>query len=314
MSDFSPALAGTSVDVVVVTRNTLEMTLRCVRSARAAADGLEAKIFVVDNASSDGSAGALAAEPGVEVIVNDHNAGYGSACNQGADPGSGEFVLILNSDIIVGPQSIEALLGFMRRCPAHVACGGRVVDPGTNRPQLGHAVRAFPTVVSQIAQMAGLERNWPANPLSRRALGFDLDYELTQDVDQPPGSCLLIRRRDFEAVDGFDQGFYYWYEDVDLCKRLRRRGPIAYVHDAPFEHEGSASFAAWDRADMVRSWYPGVFRYFGKHHSPTAEFTVRGVAAILAALRALAWLPRDRERSRALMDVARLAVRSRRDR
>ena len=300
-----------AVDVVVVTRDTREMTLRCVRSALAEADaGLHVRCVVVDNASSDGTAGAIEAEPGqVKVIANDHNAAYGRACNQGAAAGSGDYVLILNSDITVRPGAIGALIGFLEASPEHVACGGRVVDPGTDRVQVGHAVRAFPRLPAQIAQMLGLERHWPSNPFSRRALALDLDYERTQDVDQPPGSCLAIRRPAFEAVGGFDEGFYYWYEDVDLCRRLLARGRIAYVHDASFEHVGSATFAGWGSPQRVRSWYGGVFRYFAKHRPRYEQLAIRGVAAMLATLRALAWLPRDREQARALLDVARLAVR-----
>jgi N-acetylglucosaminyl-diphospho-decaprenol L-rhamnosyltransferase len=300
-----------TVDVVIVTRDTREMTLRCVRSALAEGrDGLEVRCVVVDNASSDGTAEAVAAEPApVDVIVNDHNAAYGRACNQGAAVGSGAYVLILNSDITVRPGAIAALAAFLDRSPGHVACGGRVVDPGTDRVQVGHAVRAFPKLSSQVAQMFGLERHWPSNPFSRHALGLDLDYERTQDVDQPPGSCLAVRRGDFDAVGGFDEGFFYWYEDVDLCRRLLDRGRIAYVHDAPFEHVGSATFAGWASPQRVRSWYGGVFRYFAKHRPRRDQLAIRLVAGVLATLRALAWLPRDRERSRALFDVAKLALR-----
>jgi N-acetylglucosaminyl-diphospho-decaprenol L-rhamnosyltransferase len=298
----------TSVDVVIVTRNTREMTLGCIRSALAA--GPDVRCFVVDNGSDDGSVEAFAAEPGaIEVIVNDHNAAYGRACNQGAARGSGDNILILNSDITVRPDAIARLAAFLEGSPGHVACGGRVVNPGTDEVQVGHAVRGFPTLASQATQMLGLERHWPTNPVSRHALGLDLDYEVTQDVDQPPGSCLAVRRADFDAIGGFDEGFFYWYEDVDLCRRLRERGRIAYVHDAPFEHLGSATFASWGRPERVRSWYAGVFRYFAKHRPRRDQVAIRTLAAVLAFLRALAWLPRDRERAGALFDVAKLAAR-----
>ena len=302
--------SATTVDVVVVTRDTREMTLRCVRSVRdAATPELEVACAVVDNASSDGTAEAIEGElPDVKVIRNDHNAAYGRACNQGGGVGEGDYVLILNSDIVVRVGALARLVEFMDSSPEHVAAGGRVVDPGTDDVQVGHAVRAFPKLLPQAAQMLGLERTWPANPVSRRALGLDLDYERTQDVDQPPGSCLLCRRVDFDAVGGFDEEFYYWYEDVDLCRRLRDRGRIAYVHDAPFEHEGGATFAGWSSPQRVRSWYSGVLRYFSKHRPSWEQVAIRALCATLATLRAAAWLPRDRERSRALWDVARLAV------
>lgn len=304
-----------TADVVVVTRNTRELTLGCVRSVLAAATPtLVLTCTVVDNDSTDGTAAALAAEfPEVRVIRNDHNAPYGRACNQGADGGRGEYVLILNSDIVALPGAIATLVGYLEGSPDHVAAGGRVVDPGTAQVQVGHVVRRFPTLATQLAQMAGLERHWPSNPVSRRALGFGLDYERTQDVEQPPGSCLAVRRSDFEAVGGFDEGFYYWYEDVDLCVRLRERGRIAYVHDAPFEHEGSATFAGWPRhsPERLRSWYGGVFRYFAKHRPRWEQVAIRLFAGLLAGVRAAAWIPRDREVARALWGVVGLAWRPR---
>jgi N-acetylglucosaminyl-diphospho-decaprenol L-rhamnosyltransferase len=303
-------MSEVAVDAVVVTRDTRELTLRCVRSALVSEPGLRIACTVVDNASSDGTAEAIEQElPAVQVIRNDHNAAYGRACNQGAAGGNGAYVLILNSDIVARPGAVARLVDFLETHPEHVAAGGRVVDPGTDAVQVGHAVRAFPTLPSQAAQMLGLERKWPSNPLSRRALGLDLDYERTQDVDQPPGSCLLCRRTDFDAVGGFDEHFFYWYEDVDLCRRLRDRGRIAYVHDAPFEHEGGATFAGWSSPQRVTSWYSGVLRYFAKHRPGAEQLAIRALCASLASLRALAWLPRDRERSRALWGVARLAAR-----
>lgn len=302
--------APPDVDVVIVTRDTREMTLRCVLSVLAEAGGpLDLSCTVVDNASSDGTAAALAREaPAVRVIANARNEPYGRACNQGLAGGSGRYVLILNSDIVALPGSIRRLVAFLDGSAGHVAAGGRTVDPGTRAVQVGHAVRAFPTLPAQLAQLAGLERAAPWNPISRRALGLDLDYERTQDVDQPPGSCLAVRRADFEAIGGFDEDFFYWYEDVDLCRRLADRGRIAYVHDAPFEHESSATFASWGSPQRIRSWYWGVFLYFAKHRPRWEQLAVRLAAGTLSLLRAASWLPRDRATARSLWGVTKLAL------
>jgi GT2 family glycosyltransferase len=301
-----------SVDVVVVTRDTRELTLRCAESVVAADRAGEAAISctVVDNASADGTAAALAERlPQVRVLRNEENAGYGAACNQGLAGGSGEIVLILNSDIVARPGAIGRLAGFLAGSPEHVAAGARLVDPGTEDVQVGHAVRAFPSLAPQAAQMIGLERHWPANPLSRGYLELDFDYGRTQDADQPAGSCFAARRADFDAVGGFDEGFYYWYEDVDLARRLRDRGRIAYVHDATFEHVGGATFAQWDRPEQILSWYPGLFRYFARHRPRWEGAALRALAAGLTAIRGVVNWPRDRERARACFAVARIAVR-----
>jgi N-acetylglucosaminyl-diphospho-decaprenol L-rhamnosyltransferase len=302
----------TPVDVVVVTRDTRELTLRCVQSVLVAGSAGEARVActVVDNGSGDGTAEALAERlPEARVIRNPRNLGYGAACNQGLAAGKGEIVLILNSDVYARPGAIARLTGFLAGSPEHVAAGGRLVDPGTESVQVGHNVRAFPRLGPQVAQMLGLERRWPRNPLSRPYLGLGLDYGRTQDVDQPAGSCFAARRMDFEAVGGFDEGFYYWYEDVDLARRLRDRGRIAYVHDATFEHVGGATFSQWDRPEQILSWYPGLFRYFSRHRPRWEQVALRAVAAALGVVRAAVNLPRDRARARACWAVAGVAVR-----
>lgn len=303
-----------SVDVVIVTRDTRELTLRCAESVVAAGRAGEAELSctVVDNASSDGTGDALAERlPEVRVFRNEENAGYGAACNQGLHGGRGEIVLILNSDVYARPGAIGRLAEFLAGSAEHVAAGARLVDPGTESVQVGHNVRAFPRFGAQAAQMLGLERNWPSNPLSRRYLCLDLDYGRTQDVDQPAGSCFAVRRADFDAVGGFDESFYYWYEDVDLARRLRDRGRIAYVHDATFEHVGGATFAQWDRPDAILSWYPGLLRYFARHRPRGERLAIRALTGGLSLARGVLSWPRDREKARACFAVAGMATSSR---
>ena len=217
-------------------------------------------------------------------------------------------MLILNSDVFARPGSIATLAEFLETHPDHVVAGARLVDPGSERVQIGHVVRAFPRLSAQVFQMLGLERRWPGNPVSRRYLMLDLDYSRTQDVQQPPGSCLAIRRRDFDAAGGFDDGFFYWYEDVDLVKRLSEMGRVAYVSEATFEHVGGASFDAWGRPESIEAWYPSLFRYFDKHHSLPARFALRAAAAALAAVRAVAYAFYDPQKARACLGVLRLAL------
>jgi N-acetylglucosaminyl-diphospho-decaprenol L-rhamnosyltransferase len=301
-----------TVDVVIVTRDTRELTLRCAESVVAAGRAGEAEVActVVDNASSDGTGEALAERlPEVRVLRNEENRGYGAACNQGLAGGEGEIVLILNSDVYARPGAIGRLAGYLAGSAEHVAAGARLVDPGTEAVQVGHNVRAFPRLAAQAAQMLGLERHWPGNPVSRRYLCLDLDYGRTQDVDQPAGSCFAAMRADFDAAGGFDESFYYWYEDVDLARRLRDRGRIAYVHDATFEHVGGATFAQWDRPGAILSWYPGLLRYFARHRPRAEQVALRALAAALGVVRGVVNRPLDREKSRACLAVARMAVR-----
>jgi GT2 family glycosyltransferase len=299
-----------SVDVVIPTRDTRELTLRAVESV--VADGAErVRCIVVDNASSDGTAEAVAELfPSATLLRNAENVGYARACNQGARAGEGELVLFLNSDAIARPGAVARLADALAALPGHSAATGRLVHLGTDTPQVGFALRGFPTVAAQVALLVGLERYWPTNPVSRKQLMLDFDYSRTQDVDaQPAGACLLVRRTVFEDLGGFDEAFFYWFEDIDLVRRLRRRGPIRYVHDATFEHAGGSTFAQWSRPQTIRARYEGLLRYFAKHHGRSDTAVLRLVVGLLAAVRAVVGWPFDRERARAYREVVRMSVR-----
>jgi len=301
----------TPVDVVIPTRDTRELVLACLDSLGTRDGDVEIRSIVVDNASRDGTAEAIAAQhPGVRVLCNEHDPGYGASSNAGARLGSAPYVLILNSDIAARPGAVARLVAFLEAHPDHVAAGGRLLDAGSERTQVGFTVRALPTLRTQVALVCGLERYWPRNPVSRRQLMLDFDYERTQDAEQPAGACLLVRRDAFERLGGFDERFHYWFEDVDLCRRLWGRGRVAYVHDARFEHVGGASFARWPRPRAIVTRHASLLRYFAKHHPRREQRALRLVVALLALARASAWLPLDRARARAYGEVLQMAVNS----
>jgi N-acetylglucosaminyl-diphospho-decaprenol L-rhamnosyltransferase len=268
------------------------------------------RLIVVDNASHDGTEEAVhRAYPDVDLVRCDSNVGFGRACNVGAARGKGTYVLFLNSDIVARGGAVERLVDALRADACRVAAGAHLVNLGTDETQVGFMLRAFPTLPAQVALLAGLERYWPTNPISRRQLMLDFDYGRTQDVNaQPAGACLLCRREDFEAVGGFDESFYFWFEDVDLVRRLQERGRIVYVHDAIFEHVGSGTFSQWARPEIIVTRHRSLLRYFAKHHSRVAHRSLAAVVAALAAVRAAALWLIDRERARAYAAVVWLAA------
>lgn len=238
------------IDVVVVTFNTRAMTQRCL----AALD--EGRPIVVDNASTDGTADAI------EVIrVEPPGVGFAAACNLGARAGREPYVLFLNSDILCVPGSIARLREALERDPGAVAAGGRLVDPGTRATQAAYRPRTFPSAATLAVQLLGIEERWPANPVTRRHFGAGLDDVSTVAVQQPAAAALLVRRAVFERIGGFDERFWFWFEDSDLLARLHREGTILYVAGAPFEHVGGGTFAAWDKGKRIRSLHHGMLHY-----------------------------------------------------
>lgn len=302
----------TSVDVVVVSHNTRGATVRCVESVLRAAT--LAAVVVVDNGSTDGTPEAVAAAaPSAIVLCQSEPIGFAAAANRGAAAGSADLVLFLNSDAAAHFGAVDRLAEAMADHPTVAASTGRLVTPRNNKPQVGFAVRGFPTLASQAALLCGLERLWPTNPVSRRQLALDFDYESTHTTDaQPSGACLACQRGVFEAIGGFDEQFPFWFEDVDLVRRLASYGSVLYVHDAVFEHEGGLSVGRRPREELIASRYLGLVRYFDKHCGAGARLGIRlsvaasGTARSAAALAAL----RHRE-ARAHLLGAVAAVRSR---
>ena len=265
------------VDVVIVTADTRDMVLASVEHLT---DATIDRIVVVDNGSSDGTAEAIGDRfPEVTLVRLDEPAGFAAACNRGAERGTAEDILFLNSDVFATPDAVDTLARELAARPDCVAAGGRLVEPDDHSTQRRYAPRRFPTLATFTVQLTGVERLWPGNPITRRDQA-ELDDTTIVAVDQPAAACLLVRRPTFEAVGGFDERYWFWYEDVDLLRRLADEGTILYVPMAAFVHVGGGTFRRWSRPEIVRSRYDGLLRYVESHFSRSAQI---GVALVVIA-------------------------------
>ncbi|MCA1709432.1 MAG: glycosyltransferase family 2 protein, partial [Actinobacteria bacterium] len=209
-----------NVDVVVVSYQSASLLPECVQTLPS-----DVSVVVVDNASTDGSAD-VAAALGVRVLRNQDNAGFARAANQGAAEGNGELILFLNPDARIKPAELEKLVNHLDRDPTQAVVGPRLVGlDGTEQ----RAWWPFPTA----------RRAWVEAFGGLRLAGRRLDR--TED-GFVVGACLLIRRSVFEALRGFDERFWLYGEEADLCWRVRDlRLGVALVLDAVAVHIGGAS-------------------------------------------------------------------------
>lgn len=275
------------------------MVLRCLESIGASA---VENVVVVDNASSDGTAEAVSdLHPETELVRLEREQGLAFAYNRGAERGSAELVLFLNDDVLVEQGSLSALVSALKSHAGAVAVAGRLVDPGDGRTQTEYLPRSFPTLSSYAAMLAGRGRGSPL-PAGAQNHGEAVP------VDQPPGACLLVRRSVFAAVGGWDEDFAFWYEDVDLARRLHLHGEVLYVPSAAFEHVGGQSAARLSRAEVVSRHYRGALLYAGKHFPAPSRLG----AGLLFALVGAARLPftRDGASRRAYARVVRDGLRT----
>jgi N-acetylglucosaminyl-diphospho-decaprenol L-rhamnosyltransferase len=225
--------AGERTAAVVVNYESGPALARCVTDL--AACGLAA-IVVVDNGSSDGSlSAALAAAPGIGVVDPGQNLGYGAAANRGVAATASELVLVCNPDLEVPADAVAALVAALDADPGRALAGPLIRTPSGDRYP---SARRFPSMVDAGGH-ALLGIFAPDNRFTRNYQRTELDDsgDVALDVDWVSGACFLVRRDAFEQVGGFDESYFMYAEEVDLCWRLGRAGlRVAYAPAAEVTH------------------------------------------------------------------------------
>jgi N-acetylglucosaminyl-diphospho-decaprenol L-rhamnosyltransferase len=260
------------LSVVVLSWNTKELTLACLRALAAETPRHAREVIVVDNGSGDGSADAVAAAfPGVRLVRNADNRLYAAGNNQGAAIATGEYVCTLNSDTEVRAGALDLLVDFLRANPGHAAAAPRLADPdgGVQR-----ACQRFPGLLTALCHDSWWGTWWPGTRVVARYLMRDFDHVHDRDVEQPPGACFVVRASDWRQLGGFDETMSLFYNDVDLCRRLWRAGRrIRYVAGAEVMHHRGASTKNFAR--MLVVWHKNRLAYYRKHHGALGARWVR---------------------------------------
>jgi len=293
---------------IIVTYNSAGQIGPCLEALRKE-DGWQR--IVVDNASRDDTIErAQQADPAAYVVKNAKNSGFAAAANQGARLASGSILLFLNPDAIAQADALDALADALGQ--DGVGAAGGSLSHNRGEVDRGFCVRRFPTLPSMAAEILLLNYIWPSNRLNRNYRCLDIDYAEPQDVDQPAGACLAVKREVWESVGGFDESFFpVWFEDVDLCLRIRAQNwKIRYCPSARFLHSGGHSVNRLPITDRQIFWYRNLLRYWRKHESRTEVATLRGIIAVGMGLRSLAALfgaaPENTPRTAAMQAYARV--------
>lgn len=255
------------LSIVIVNRNTRALLDECLASIAALPDEIGCDVVVVDNGSSDGSATLVRESyPTVNLLVNESNTGYALANNQGLALSTGRYLLLLNSDTVVGPGSLARLVAFMDDHPEVGACGPLLRYPDG---RLQRSCYSDPSPRSYFARMVGLDVLFPRSRLfGNQYYGFD--HAHTAPVDSMLGAALLVRREAMDRVGTLDEDLRLHFNDFDWCLRIRKAGwKVYFVHDAEIVHHLQATTRVENQdfrvqGELVRN----LLGFYRKHYGP----------------------------------------------
>lgn len=283
------------LSIVTVSWNVRDRLRECLQSIfdTISSGSLTVEVFVVDNASHDGSVEMMRKEfPQVHCIANAENLGFARGNNQGIRQSCGEFILLLNPDMRVLPGTLEGIVAFMRE-PRNARVGVAGCHLLDERGSTVPHVRRFPRLPDQLAIVTKAARMYP------RALDHylvvDFDYAREARVDSIRGSFFCIRRKLVEQIGALDERFFIWFEEVDFCLRARQAGwQIAYTPSVQCVDYVGQSFKQVRLYPKQRMFTESMLKYFRKHR-PAWEWAT--LAVVRPAVLGVAWM-HDKVRSK----------------
>jgi hypothetical protein len=263
-----------NISVIVVNWNTKDLLKKCLDSVYRTIDNLIIEVIVVDNASTDGSLAMLENDfPLAIKINNQENKGFGAANNQALAVMQGKYTLLLNTDTILQPQTVNKLWDFCEaNDKAAIVCGQLLNIDGTKQ----NSIASFPSLLTLAANTSLLEYLFPQYYPSKR-----YEYSAPIEVDSAIGACIMIRKKALDETGFFDERYFFFFEETDLAYTMRLQGwKIYQVPDALVFHlQGqSVGHNINSRIEFYRSRY----QFLKKWHS--REYFYSAVAVIFLRL------------------------------
>jgi GT2 family glycosyltransferase len=256
------------VSIIIVTRNTRALAIAAVRSVFESQDGLAKEIIVVDNGSTDDTQSALTAEfPSVKYVRSETNLGFARANNLGAKVATGEFLLLLNSDARLKPESLRLAVDWMRQNPKAGVAGAQLLNPDGSRQ---NSIANFPSLATELLNKSLLRRIFP-----RRFPGKEHKFLQPVEVESVIGAFMLIRRELWQKIGGLDERYFFFLEETDFCAQARKLGStVFHLPQVQVWHEQGKSAGQWPAAARIEYWR-SRYLYFGNHHAVLTRAILR---------------------------------------
>ena len=270
-----PQFSKRQVSIVIVSWNSRKFIEPCLNSILNQ-KGVNSEIILIDNHSQDRTAEFVQQNfPQVKVISNAENLLYAAACNQGIKISNGDSILHLNPDTELQPDCLEKMARYLNANPGTAALGPQMITP---QGEIQPSCRRFPGYLTLLWEFAGLSRLFPTHPVFGSWRMGDFNFKEICEVDQPMGSALLVRKEVMEKMGGMDEGFPLFFNDVDLCYRIKNSGgKIIFFPEARVVHHVGASTGRRKIAKIYYS-HSGFAKYLRKHHSDGLKYLVFIVA------------------------------------
>jgi len=271
------------LSIVIICWNDWKVLENCLRSIIDSTHKTQYEVIVSDNGSTDGSVEKIRAQfPSVRLVENRANLGFAKGNNAGIREAGGEYVLILNPDTIIHDGSLDRWIEFADRHPEAGAFGCRVHNPdGTYQ----RSARPFPTISRYLVSAFGLRFLGRLHRLflSDEYEGWKGDTE--REVDWQSGCCVMIRGDLLRKLGGFDEQFFYQFEEVDLCRRVWGAGfRIRFTPEVSITHLGGQSVSRFPVRFAIEVCRNG-YRYFYKHYGPEGARRYRQITLVKLRIR-----------------------------
>jgi GT2 family glycosyltransferase len=257
-----------SVSIIYVYYNTPKEIVASLKSLPASVKNLSYEVIVIDNLSPTPLPKEVSTFPHVKAIINKENRGYGGALNQGSKVAKGKYLLLLNPDTVFLKDSVSLMVEKMEKDTSVGILGPQLLDENQKVSITGNGMPFLPDA---LFAFSFLNKFFPNNPFSKRYYLTEIDRIHEKEFPVICGACMLIKKSLFEKIGCFDEQFFMYFEESDLCYRVKKAGyRVLYYPKAKMIHLGgkSSDNKLWIRKVFEESRY----KFFKKYHNPVAAF------------------------------------------
>uniref|UniRef100_A0A7C4TB11 Glycosyltransferase n=1 Tax=candidate division WOR-3 bacterium TaxID=2052148 RepID=A0A7C4TB11_UNCW3 len=273
------------ISIIIVNYNVKHFLEQCLMAIERARHNLRIEIIVVDNASVDGSKAMIKKRfPNVQLIENYKNLGFARANNQALRIARGKYILILNPDTLIQEDTLEVLKKFLDEHPDSAAVGCKLLNPNGSFQYASR--RSIPTPWVAFTKIIGLSRIFPKSHLFGKYNLTFLPFDLESEVDVLSGSLMMIRKDVLDRIGYFDEDYFMYGEDIDLCYRIKKSGGKIYYtpKTKAIHYKGESTRRA--EFSYITNFYSSMLIFINKHFKDRYSFIVKGILILGIYLRA----------------------------